>query len=109
MSTRKSGSVENTLSVFVKLENELSNMKSEIEALKKKLLETAEKEGAKAKADCLTNAQREAVEIVESAKREAETQAREIEKKGETKSLEATIATKFEEAVDMILRSVTTA
>ena len=100
--------IQNAISVLSEMETRLDDLTTQLADMKRKLLNFAETDSEKAKAEVIEQANSEAQHALDQTRQAAEKEASSIIAKGnsDTNELRAKIAGKVSEAVDIIVNSV---
>jgi len=100
--------IQNAISVLSEMETKLDDLGAQVSDLKRKLLNFAETESDKAKAEVIEQANKEAQDALDQARESAQIEANSIIEKGilETNELRAKIGNKVSNAVDIIVNAV---
>jgi len=100
--------IQNAITVLSEMETRLDDLTSQVADLKRKLLNFAETESEKAKAEVIEQASKEAQDALDLARDSAQKEASSIVAKGtaDTNELRAKITGKVSEAVNIIVSSV---
>ncbi|HXQ92984.1 MAG TPA: hypothetical protein VN739_08260 [Nitrososphaerales archaeon] len=100
--------IQNAITVLSEMETRLDDLTSQVADLKRKLLNFAETESEKAKAEVIEQANKEAQDALDLARESAQKEASSIVTKGtaDTNELRAKITGKVSDAVNIIVSSV---
>jgi vacuolar-type H+-ATPase subunit H len=100
--------IQNAITILSQMETNLDDLTTQVADLKKKLLNFAEAESEKAKAEVIDQANKEAEDALDQARESAQNEASLIVAKGtsDTNELRAKITGKVSEAVNIIVGSV---
>ena len=105
---KNASKIQNAITVLSEMETNLDGLSAQVADLKKKLLNFAEIESEKAKAEIIEQANKEAQDALDQARAAAQNEASSIVAKGisETNELREKITGKVSEAVNIIVSSV---
>ncbi len=105
---KNASQIQTAISVLSDMETGLSGIADQVSDMKRKMLNFAETESEKAKADIIEEANREAQEALEQLRKSAQQEADAIVAKGteDSKELRAKISSRVSGAVDVIVSAV---
>ena len=103
--------IQNAISALSDMEKELDDLSSQVSEMKRKLGHFAESEADSARNEILDRVRKEAEQKLEAVRASANSEASSIVKKGETdtESLRRKISERLSDAIDLIVRTVSSA
>jgi len=108
---KNASKIQNAISILSDMETKLGGLSGQVSDMKKKLLNFAETESEKAKAEVIEQANKEAQDAMEQVRQSAQKDADAIITRGmaETNQLRARISAKVSDAVEIIVEALQSA